>query len=245
MPIFILTLIIQVAFVVHVLKTGRNTVWIYVVMLLPLAGIIAYFFMELLPDLMSSNTGRQIKKNVSTSLNPDKDINQAARDYSITDTVENSARLADECLHKDKYQEAKELYSKALTGIHEYDPKLMHGLAQSEYGLGNYQQTKAILDSLIAENPDFKNRDAHLLYAKALDKSGEYTLAIGEYEALHEFHPGPEASYRYAMLLKSQGEQQRANELFNNIIHKANTASKDYHSRYKSWIKKTKDELSK
>lgn len=243
MHFFILSLIVQVLFVMHVLKTGRNTVWIYVVMLLPVAGVLAYLIIEILPDFFSGMTGKKLQRKISTTLNPDKDLSQAATDYSITDTVQNSSNLAQECLNKGMYDEAKELYEKCLTGIHAYDPALMHGLAQSEYGLGNYAKTKQVLDKLISENPDFKNQDAHLLYAKALDKMGEFEQAKEEYGALHEFYPGPEASFRFAIMLKAHGDAQQADEILEKILSSAETANKDYHSRYKEWIVKAKQEL--
>ncbi len=56
MPILILSAILQVALVVHIIKTGRSTTWIWIVVMLPLAGSIAYLLLEVLPDLMA---GRQ------------------------------------------------------------------------------------------------------------------------------------------------------------------------------------------
>ena len=53
----------QIALVVHVLRTGRAIYWIYLIMFLPVIGSIAYFIVELLPDL--SGAERQYRE-VST-----------------------------------------------------------------------------------------------------------------------------------------------------------------------------------
>ena len=51
MAFLILSIAIQVLLIVHVIKTGRNTIWIWVLALLSLPGAIAYIAVELLPDL--------------------------------------------------------------------------------------------------------------------------------------------------------------------------------------------------
>lgn len=242
MPIFIVSIIIQVLLVLHVVKTGRNTTWIWIVVMLPIAGSIAYLIIEVLPDIAGTRTGRKAKSKVIEVLNPDKDINKAASDYSIRDTVDNSIKLANECINKEMYEEAKQLYKKCLTGMHEYEPDIMYGLAESEYGLSNYVEVKTILDSLIVHNPEYKNQDAHLLYAKSLEKLGEVKQAIEEFEILDSYYSGPEPTYHLAMLFKQQGEEQKARALLKKIIHKSDISGGHYNRLHTAWIKLAKNE---
>ncbi|SMF47873.1 hypothetical protein SAMN02745866_03087 [Alteromonadaceae bacterium Bs31] len=244
MPFFIISLLIQVALVIHIVKTGRNTTWIWIVVMLPLAGSIAYFILEVLPELSNSRTGRRAGRKVRSSLNPNKDISSAARQYSMSDTVENSIRLADECLRKGLFVEARELYQKCLKGLHADDPNLMFGLAKSEFGAENYYETKEILDKLIALNPDYKNQDAHLLYARALEKLGDLDGAKHEYEALHDYYSGPEASYYYAVFLKSQNQMEQAQKILLEIMNTAKYSGKHYSTLHKETLKMVKSELS-
>ena len=46
--IFIFTLAVQAGLIVHVFKTGRNTLWIWAIALLPAAGSLAYIAVEIL-----------------------------------------------------------------------------------------------------------------------------------------------------------------------------------------------------
>ncbi|HIO91908.1 MAG TPA: tetratricopeptide repeat protein [Leucothrix mucor] len=240
MPILILSVIVQVLFVLHILKTGRNTTWIWVVVMLPAAGSIAYAIMEILPEFMGSRSGHQANKKLQDVINPNKDIKQASKDYTISDSVENTMKLANELLEKGMYEDATTKYKKCLSGMYKHDAHIMFGLAQAEYGLQNYSETKQTLDDLIQYNPDFKNATAHLLYAKTLAHLGKVDSAIKEYEALHESYSGPEATYRYAMLLQDQGENEAAKELLEKIISIAKVSDKHYKSRYKEWINKAK-----
>jgi hypothetical protein len=245
MPLVVLSVIVQIAFIIHILKTGRNTTWIWVVMMLPAAGAAAYFFMEILPELSQSRSGVKAQKGLGKLINPNKNFKDATNNFTVVDTVENSSKLAAEYLTKEMFAEAKELYEKCLTGIHEDDPDLMYGLAQSEYGLENYAQTKQVLDNLIRDNPTYKNVDAHLLYARCLVKLKETDAALKEFAALDEYYPGPEATYRYAMLLQTLDKNDQAEALLEKILQDAKLSDKHYRARYKAWINKAKQELKK
>lgn len=244
MHIFILSILIQVAFVLHIVKTGRNTTWIWIVIMLPLAGSIVYFIVEVLPGLLGSRTGRKASSNLRKVINPNKDINDASFNYSVSDTVENSMRLANECMNKNMFGEAKGLYEKCLKGVHEYDPDIMYGLARAEFALNNFKKVKAVLDEIIEKNPNYKNADAHLLYARSLEELNEVELALTEYDALDKYFSGPEATFHYAMLLKRKGEQSKAKELFEKILHSSKISGKHYNSLYNEWIKKAKNEIN-
>ena len=245
MPFFILSLVLQVAFVIHIVKTGRSTTWIWIVVMLPMAGSIAYLILEVLPGFAKGKAGRQAGSRVTSIVNPNKDIKAAAEQFSITDTVENSMRLAEECFDKHLYSEAKELYLKCLHGHHADDPYLMFGLARSEFQLGNYTSVKSILDELIELNPDFKSPDAHLLYARCLTELNEVAAAFAEYEVLHDYFTGPEASFYFAKLLKMQNKSERANQIFRQIITTAASASKHYNAVNKEFIQQANNEIAK
>ncbi len=243
MPFIALSLLVQVALVVHVVKTGRSTMWIWIVVMLPGAGSIAYVILEILPELMGSSTAGKASQSLEQIINPNKGIDTAAQNYSVTDTVENSLKLAEECMSKAMYEEAKGLYEKSLTGIHEDDPHIMFQLAKTEYFLGNCAESKHVLELLIEKNPEYKNQEAHLLFAKTVDALGEVAQALEEYQALAGYYLGAEAKYRYASLLRQQGQTEKANLLLAEIVNSSKLSSKHYRSLNKKWITSAKKEL--
>ncbi len=245
MPFLIITVLLQVALVLHIVKTGRNTTWIWIVVMLPLAGSIAYFVVEVLPGIFGSRTGRKVRSNIKGVLNPNKAINTATKNYSISDTVDNTIKLAEECLTKNMFDEAKQLFEKALSGLHQDSPDIMFGLARAEFALNNYSQAKEILDNLISNNPDYKNARAHLLYARTAEQLNDINLALQEFEVLDGYFPGPEASYRYALLLKSNGQPDKANSIFEKILTTSKHSGKHYNRTHKEWIVNSKKEQAK
>jgi len=243
MPLFIVMLLLQATLVIHALKTGRDTKWIWIIVAVPGIGSLAYLVIELGPEILGSGQGRQASKRVMEKLNPNKGINEASLEYERSATVANSTRLAEECMAKERYAEASKLYRQCLTGMTENDPNILFGLAQSEYGAQNYQEVKTALDTLIEKNPDFKNQDAHLLFAKNLHKMGDTKTAMEEYEVLVSYYTGPEPTYRYAMLLKEQGQQPKAKQLLQSILTRVDLSPRHYKNLHKKWIDLARKEL--
>ena len=65
---FIISLLIQVLLIVHCIRTGRNTLWIWAIALLPLAGPIAYVLVEIMPALFQSSGTRRAVRGVRRAL---------------------------------------------------------------------------------------------------------------------------------------------------------------------------------
>ncbi len=238
MPIFIVTLLLQVALVVHIVKTGQSTMWIWIVIMLPLAGSIAYLILVVLPQITGSKTGRKAAKTLQKAVNPHKDLQNAMLNYSMSDSIENSMKLAEAFHRENRFEEAAKLFERCLTGVHIHDPYIMQGLAKTQFELKNYERTKSILNDLIEQNPEFKSADAHLLYARTLEALGDREAAVHEYEALHGYYPGPEATYRYAIFNRNIGNRTKSQALLKDIIHRAEVSTAHYRALHNEWIQK-------
>ena len=120
----------------------------------------------------------------------------------------------------------------------------MLGLAKAQFGLGQAQQTRDTLDALIAANPTFRSSDGHLLYARAVEDTGDITAALNEYEAVAQGYPGEEARARYALLLKRNGDSSRAVSIFKEILTRSDVAPKYYQREQRQWIELARKELA-
>src|SRR5262245_2361825 len=168
MPIlFIVSIVIQALLIIHCIKTGRNTIWIWVIALLSYAGIVAYVAVELLPDLFGSRTARRAGREVKKIFDPHSDLRRYEQQARVGNNVANQQRLADELVRKGRFDEAIEEYRKALTGLYEHDPNLLLGIARAQFEKGDATATRTTLDDLIRLNPDFRSQEGHLLYARA------------------------------------------------------------------------------
>lgn len=236
MPFFIVSLVIQVALVVHILKTGRNVSWVFIVLFFPLIGSIAYFIVELWPELTHSPTAHSARRKLAGVVNPNKDLQDASRNLAVADTVQNAMALAEECLEKQRYGEARQLYERCLRGVHADDPVALFGLARSQYGLGDFAGVVKTLDLLKERNPDHRSPDGHLLYAKALEQLGSTDAAIHEYDVLTTYYAGPEPACRLGAILKARGKADEARALFQRVVNESAIAGKHYNALHKEWV---------
>lgn len=242
MPFMVLSIIIQILLVVHIVKTGRNTIWIWLVVLVPLVGSTAYVIVELLPSFLNSHKGQKAKRDLSKVLNRNKEFNDAVESYNRTDTVGNTEKLAFEYLNKQLYSGARELFLKCLNGAYQYDPKMMLGLAQTEFGLENHEKVSEILNTMMDKNPDFEDTEAHLLYARAMEGLGDDKSAHEVYEALESYGSTPEVMFRHAMLLRRMGDEKSAQDKLQQLLRIAQISGKHHRSLFKEWISLAKRE---
>lgn len=242
-PVILLSIVLQIACCVHVVRTGRPLYWVFILLLFSYIAVLVYLIAEILPDLRNNPSARRTVRGVRDRIDPERDRRDAARLLKAADTLENRRRLAEESLRSGDYAHAAELYGQSLKGLYATDPDLMLGLAKAQFGMGESAQARATLDALIAANPDYRSSDGHLLYARAVEDSGDAAAAIHEYEAVVQGYPGEEARARFGLLLKRSGEQARARDVFREILVRSDAAPKYYQREQRDWIELAKREL--
>jgi hypothetical protein len=239
----IISIVIQVLLIVHVIRTGRNFLWIWAIALLPLAGPIAYLLVEVLPGLRHSRGARRATMAMRDTLDPDRNLRQYASEVRISGNVDSRRRLAEELLSKGQFHEAIETYRSALAGLYEQDPQLLLGLAGAQFRNEDFAAARATLDRLIEHNPDFRSPDGHLLYARALEGEGNLEKAASEYKVLSGYYPGAEAKVRYGQLLKRQGQLEEARRVLQELLDGAQLAPGHYRRVQREWLELARREL--
>ena len=236
MSLLILSIIVQVALIIHVVKTGRNQIWIWVLALLSLPGAIAYIAVEILPELFRSRTAQRTARGLRKAMDPGADLRRYENEARVGSNVASRQRYAEELVRHQRYDEAIGQYREALTGLYEHDPNLMQGLAQAQFGKGVAAAARATLDELIQRNPDFRSPAGHLLYARALEAEGDVPKALEEYAVLAPSYPGAEASVRYAQLLQAQGRRAEAQKVARELLEQARIAPGHYRRAQRPWL---------
>lgn len=237
MPLIVLSLLIQAALVVHILKTGRDNKWVYIVLLFPAVGSLAYLLVELLPEFARSRTAQNLNRALVDKIDPHRELRQHSEALEVSPTVQNLLNLASELVRKQQFDEALALYSQAQTGIYADDPKILLAKAECYFLKTDYAQAKTALDELIQNNPDFKSADGHLLYAQILEQLGDLAGAEQEYQALCEYYAGPEPKCRYAQLLQRSGRPAAAQKLYQEVLATAKRQGKPYQRLHQHWVK--------
>ena len=235
--------LLSLGMIVHCIKTGRNTIWVYVLIVVPFLGAVAYAAVEILPELLRSRTSQRAMRGIKTTLDPEGALRKAENEMQVTGNVAARQKYADELVRLGRAAEALPIYQTSLTGVFAEDPKLLLGYAHAQFAAGDPAAARKTLEDLIRLNPSFKSPDGHLLFARALAGEGNVEKALEEYAALAEYYPGAEAGVRYAKLLKSAGQRPLAQQTLKALLDRAKYAPAHYRKAQREWLDEAHREL--
>lgn len=237
-----LILLMQIAFAIHAIRSGRETFWLYIIAFLPGIGCAIYFFTQVLPDMQNNYTVRKAGNRLLKAMDPERELRRRKEELEIADTVANRVKLAEECIEAEFYDEAITLLQRCQQNGHD-DPDILLKLAQAQYGSGQYQAAINTLDNLIATHPGFRSPEGHLLYARSLEGAGDTANALEEYQALVDNFPGEEARLYYAKLLEMDGQNSKARQVLKEILLRSKRAPKYYRRKEQPWIRQAEQML--
>lgn len=215
MPILGLGLHVIVAILcaVHVLRTNQERWWLFVLFFFPLLGSLIYGLAVFLPDLSRSRRGRRVVRGLRDTLDPGRELREAQTEFEHSATIANRIRVADALHGAARHADAINAYREALQGVHRDDPDIQVKLARALLDNGDAAAARDLLNALIAQRPDFKSAEGHLIYARALAACDERTNAREEFDALIGYFAGIEARVRYIEVLEGWGEHAAASAL--------------------------------
>ena len=211
MLVFALIVLVQIACVVHCVRSGRNGLWIMAIIAFPVLGSLAYAWFEILPQYQGRREVRAAKAAAVKKIDPERDVRAAREALEIADTAANHAALADALADQDRWREAAAHYEEALArSPGGADRALKVKLARAQLEAGNAAAARDLLQGLEPSQSAAENDRTALLLARSLDEAGEAESALALYEDLGERLPGAEAQCRQAALLIRLGREREA-----------------------------------
>lgn len=240
-----LTYAIQLLLIIHVLKTGRDKYWIWMLLFLPAIGGIAYFVIEILPELRAGIGGQRALRRARGVLDPGGDVRKAAAAYEQSANAENARHYAQALLAGKRGEEAEKILGAQLRGIHEFDPLLLELQARAQFRQEKYNDAIWTMDVLTRENPAHTSAEGHLLYARALEAVNRVEDALDNYKAVSDYYPGAEARLRYCLALVAAGQPGDARQALEELLNDARLAPRHFRQSQKPWLDQAKSALKK
>lgn len=235
---------IQLALIVHVLKTGRSRWWIFILIFMPLIGGLAYLVIEVLPEFSNSISGQRALRNVKSTLDPGGEVRRQQAAWEQSPNTDNARRYAEALLDAGESEKAEAIVNQALTGMFATEPTLLLVRARLQFDQGRMSEVLESLETLQEHNPQFRSAEGHLLYARALEAEGQIEKALEEYSNVAGYFPGVEARYRRALCLKAAGRADEATAEFEAIVKDAQLAPAHFRKSQKAWLDATRRELA-
>jgi hypothetical protein len=244
-PILVLVSIaLQIACAVHVVRSGRQLYWIWILFIGSYLAVIVYLLVAVIPDLRNDPRGRQAAARVRDTIDPERRRRTIRQRLDVADTVDNRRALAEESMRLGDYANAAELYRSVLKGMYATDAGFLLGLAQAQANGNDFDGASATLDTLYSTNPAFRSADAELLRARVLESRGDLDTALEQYRVLATSYPGEEARFRYGALLKQRGRFGDARAVFRDMLTRSKNAPPYYKKKEREWIDSAQRELA-
>ena len=244
MPILgAVVLLIQLCFAYHALKTGRAWWWIGIIMAMPVAGCLLYYFIEVFPNTRESRKAEKAVQAIVKSFDPDKSLREHVANLEDCGSVDNRLALARSCMDRKMYPEAVSLYRRCLSGVHETDPNIRHGLAAALLGAGKLDEAHAAAQALRKSHPSFRAPEVQLVLAKALEGLERFDEALAEYRVLADTYVGEEGRWRYGALLLRTGRGAEADAVFQRMLRNANRMPEHYREAQGEWLALAEKEI--
>lgn len=149
--------ILQLALIIHCIKTNKPFYWIYLIIFIPYVGGVAYLLVELLPALLNSRQLRQTGQSIVRTFNPSVTIKKLEEQLENQDTVSNRTVLAQAYIKAQQYDKAVPLLRSCLSGPFADDRATLLLLAQALFADGQTADNTQTADGAGVQKTDTDN----------------------------------------------------------------------------------------
>jgi hypothetical protein len=203
----ILTWLPSLICAVHVVRTGQQFFWLWIVLAFGPLGAGVYFVAIILPELAGGRAARGVTRAAAKALDPERDYRNARRALEETTTVGNRMRLAQAAEALGRWQEAEAQWAQCIAGGWSEDSAVLMGHARALLELGRSQEALQRLEQLKRLGREGETPQAMLEFARAYEGLGRNSEADTAYRACVDRVPGLEAGGRYVAFLARTGRR--------------------------------------
>jgi hypothetical protein len=214
---FLLTYGLAILLCWHIVRTGRDTFWIWIVLMAPGIGSLAYIAINILPEIFGGSTARKVSRAAREALDPHREYREAKQACDETPTVRNQSRLATAAMHMGHFAEAEALFRAAAQGVHAEDPVLLLGMANALLELKRPADALTVLEKLGKDEAHGRTPAAAMSLGRAYDALGRVGEADQAYQWAAERLPGFEALARYAAFMARHDRRDEAAEVVSEL----------------------------
>lgn len=211
-PLLGLSLLFSVVLAVHVVRTGREMYWLWIILAFQPLGGVVYLIANVLPELLGGTTARRLSAAARETLDPTREYREAKAACEDTPTVRNQSRLAAAAAAIGRHHEAERLYAEAAQGIHADDAALLLGRATALLELNRPNDALEVLERLGQDPSAGRTPSAALALGRTYEGLGRIGEADTAYQWAAQRLPGFEGLARYAAFMARHERQAEARE---------------------------------
>jgi hypothetical protein len=215
----------------HAISRRSEPYWFFLILFIPAIGGIAYFVMEVLPDLRRGNL------SIDTSVFQSSNTRILSKERALEemDTLDNRMNLAREYKFAGRLEDAKKMLE-SVSSIHQQDPYVRYELADLYFRESNLEKTREILTTVLEGCPEELRYRAKLLLARTLDGLGDLENAEKYYREATTYFTGEEARARLAQFLIAQNRKDEAKKSLEDILRNYKRSANVYQRQQREWF---------
>lgn len=221
MILIVASLCVQILCAIHVIRSGRNQIWLLFIMLFSLLGCFAYLMLEVLPQHWNNRHVRTARAQMVGKVDPERAVRDAQRNLDLAETAANYIALSDAQAIRHRYADAESAYRKALAMGPGGDWGTQVKLAGVLFERGESAEALRLLDAAPELGMGSERDRRALLRARILADLGRAAEARLLFEDVIERIAGEEARCHYVAFLLQQGDRYRARSILEEVERRA------------------------
>jgi hypothetical protein len=234
-PLFLVSLVMAILLCWHAVRTGRDSMWLWIILMFQPIGGLVYLALNVVPDIFGGGTAQRVGRVAREALDPHREYREAKRACEETPTVRNRSRLAAAAALMGHHAEAEALWRAAAQGVHADDPVLLLGLANALLELGRSGEALEVLEKLGADEAHGRTPAAALAMGRAYEGLGRIPEADRAFQWAVERMPGFEALGRYAAFLARQGRADEARAMVKDMDQRLAKLTAQFRKEGRAW----------
>jgi hypothetical protein len=235
LPGFLLSLIMAVLLCWHAVKTGRDSMWLWIILMFQPIGGLVYIALNVVPDVFGGSTARRITSAARETLDPHREYREAKAACDDTPTVRNQSRLATASMRLGRYADAEALFRAAAQGVHAEDPVLLLGLANALLELHRPAEALEVLERLGEDIAHGRTPAAALALGRAYEALGRVAEADTALQWASQHLPGFEGLARYAAFMARNGRREEAREVVAELDRRLDKLKPQFRKEGRAW----------
>lgn len=220
---------------IHVVRTGRESFWLWLFIIGPLLAPAFYFFAVLVPEWMGGSRARSVGKVARQALDPERDYRNALRALEDTPTIGNRMKVAQAAAALGRWSDAEAQWALSAEGQWADDPAILMGHAISLLELGRFQEALDRLEMLKALGPEGKTPTVALAFARAYEGLGRNEEADDAFRYAADRVPGLESGGRYVAFMAKTGRREDAEIGFAEIERRLQKIAPPLRAEARQW----------
>lgn len=242
--IFMLPMIVQALFIIHVIKTGRSTTWIYLLIFLPYAGGIAYLVVEFIPSMFNRRRVDRTVESISDFVRPGGRIGRMEDMALHSPTFKNLSVLGDAYLDLGRYSDAARVYRGCLKPPFENNDLYLYKLAFADYKRAEFEKADETMEKISEIGLGRLKAQEMLLRAKIYEGMESWDEAKQYYRDASLKTGDLSYGFEYASYLKRTGDLQSSRVEFDKVSELFQRLPRAHRKQYRETMYKLQMEVT-